>query len=304
MTKMASAFVDAGTEQLAIALSSLSYSPTDGLFWSVRDSGPGTDDWKLYLFGLRFSEATGKFEVARTVPIMWPATGSAPERQAHGKELDPEGAVFVGNGWWVCEEYKPQLFFVDEGGFIRETVLAPAFIQAHKVSGRGFEGLTCDPATGVIYTILQWGPFRDASNQAHDHRQTYILGWDPAASSWTTWTYVLEDPQDHGLWEFNLKAWVASSGIHCLGDSKFLVIERDNMSGEFMRVKQIWKAMLPAGGGLAQKELVADLLKMGYPFEKLEGVTIGPEGHVYVINDNDGETGENTTAIYHFKAKL
>ena len=93
---------------------------------------------------------------------------------------------------------------------------------------------------------------------------------------------------------------VGVSEIVALGGNRFAVLERDNLAGPTAAVKRIYQVTLPTTptGPLPvlQKRLVRDLLPdltagHGWTQEKVEGLTVGGNGRVYLVTDNDGGRG-------------
>jgi len=101
--------------------------------------------------------------------------------------------------------------------------------------------------------------------------------------------------------------WVGLSEIVAVDANTLAVIERDKLNGPNASNKRIYTVTLPGTpGGIASapvplaKTLAYDVLPNlratnGWTQEKLEGLTIGANGRVYAVTDNDGldaATGE------------
>jgi len=89
-----------------------------------------------------------------------------------------------------------------------------------------------------------------------------------------------------------------------------MVVERDNQSGLQARIKRLYKFSIDGIAAEADdgtnrvhfpqlsKVLVSDLLNPlkatgGQVLEKIEGVSVAPDGSVLIVNDNDGVARSN-----------
>lgn len=182
--------------------------------------------------------------------------------------------------------------------------------------GSGFEGLDIQPKPGtddeyVIYVAQQRG--WNYTTPAADGIDCNSLDDDPddtdaAEPRWTRiWTYDSET----GVWshipyEFEPKtpnaAWVGLSEITLVDDAGtpgWILIERDNLSGDFGLFKSLVK--LPGSPGPDGKytrsektifDLRPSLLETnGWITDKPEGVAVLPDGRLFVVTDNDGVDG-------------
>ena len=115
-----------------------------------------------------------------------------------------------------------------------------------------------------------------------------------ATGDWSWYGYPLDQGSMVGL-----------SELVSLGGNRFAVVERDNLPGPAAAVKRLYtidldEAYGPAGLPLLTKVLARDLLPdlragNGWVQERVEGLTIGGNGRVYLVTDNDGvedATGE------------
>ena len=123
--------------------------------------------------------------------------------------------------------------------------------------------------------------------------------YDVKTGKWTWYGYPLETTTTAG-------DWIGLSEITVVGDGKLAVIERDKLNGPNAKIKRIYTVDLPktdpAPGTLPvlKKKLAVDVLPFlqsthGWTQEKLEGMTIGGDGNVYISTDNDAlddSTGE------------
>ncbi|MDP9797531.1 hypothetical protein J2S43_006043 [Catenuloplanes nepalensis] len=123
--------------------------------------------------------------------------------------------------------------------------------------------------------------------------------YDVATKSWTWFGYRLETTTTAG-------DWIGLSEIVAVDRDTLAVIERDKLNGPAAKVKRVYTVTAPARDPAAgtlpvlHKKLAIDVLPAlragnGWTQEKLEGLTIGGDGTVYAITDNDGledATGE------------
>jgi hypothetical protein len=115
--------------------------------------------------------------------------------------------------------------------------------------------------------------------------------YDPSTGEWDHVAYELEPlPQS--------ASWVGLSEITRVGTS-FIVIERDNRTGDFGELKTLVKFTFgEAADGVVSRDeksvfdLVPAMLSTnGWITDKPEGVAVTRNGDVYVVTDNDGVDG-------------
>ncbi len=227
--------------------------------------------------------------------------------------LDPEGiTVAADGGFWIASEGKGSigdekkpfvsanlLLRTSPEGVIEKVVTLPDSVNSRQVRF-GFEGCTMvlDGDTELIYVVFQRPLQGDIANHVR------IGQYNSSTGKWAFFYYPLDNVEsDNG-------GWVGLSGITALADNKFLVIERDNQSGLDAAVKRIYKfsgkGLTPlADNGsnniaypLVSKTLVDDLMDDltatgGLVLEKIEGITVTPDGTVLIVNDNDGVDDSN-----------
>ncbi len=194
-------------------------------------------------------------------------------------------------GFWVTSEGKtgrklPNLIVrVDENGQVREEVPLPASITRHQVK-TGLEGIA---VTGKgkkeRVTVAFQRSWKDDPKG-----QVKIGQYWPATGQWRFYRYPLDTPKGTGL-----------SAITPLGNGLFAVLERDNNPFFKAKTKAIYQIELPrqpattAGPPypLLNKSLLMDLLPT-YSLRcgtngKLEGMTSGAGGELYLVADDDGK---------------
>jgi hypothetical protein len=100
--------------------------------------------------------------------------------------------------------------------------------------------------------------------------------------------------------------FVGLSEVVALDDDTLLVLERDNQGGPDARIKRLYTVSIagvtpvphgetvPRLGKRLVRDLLPDLAELrGWLQEKVEGVAVAADGHVYIVTDNDG-VDENT----------
>jgi hypothetical protein len=267
------------TDRTALALSGLTYDRQGAIYWSVGDSGDNTAEWFLYLYRIKVN--ANRAQVLEKIPIR-DQTG----RHLTGADLDPEDLTIAADGtFWAVDEHGLQ-------------VVEPPEKCKKRRQGQGFEGAAFGPDGKRLFIMLQSG----LAGQS-DFTLTWILSYDTETGEFTEWSYQLERPSDYDYSDTPRAVRMGSSGIFVLDDGSILVLERDNLEAPYSRVKQVHRAYLPTGGGAATKELVADLIALGYPYEKAEGITVPQPNTIVIINDNDGDP-ENPTALWFLHENL
>lgn len=273
------------------ALGALSADPAarDRL-WTVADAATSpTSIFSLDLTPLRRGEAA---VIDREIVV---SDGGAPvgvdaegiwARPDGGFWLGVEGATGAGN----------QLVRTSPSGAVEQRVSLPASVAAG-LGKWGIEGITgvTDADGEHLFVALQRGLTTDAGLGGHAR----IGRYDVATGAWTWFGYPLAAPTAAG-------DWVGLSEITAVDADTLAVIERDKLNGPAAALKAVYTVSLPAQdpafGTVAplHKELAIDLLPAlratnGWTQEKLEGFTIGGDGRVYAVTDNDGlddSTGE------------
>ena len=160
---------------------------------------------------------------------------------------------------------------------------------------QGFKGVAAGTdrhGREIVWAVLQREVATDPTGVVRIGR------YDVTADSWSWFGYQLSSTSVPG-------DWLGLSEITVVGD-RLAVIERDKLNGPAATVKRIYTVPLPTGPAAAgplpvlPKTLAVDVLPAlratnGWTQEKLEGLTVGGDGQVYAITDNDGvldATGE------------
>lgn len=230
--------------------------------------------------------------------------------------LDPEGIHPLQDGtFWVSDEYGPNLVHFDSTGRTLERInptttgrALPA-VFAKRRPNRGMEGLTGTPDGATLVGLMQ-SPLDNpkAAGRASIHAR--ILVFEPATGQSRQYLYPLDS------------AAFFTSDIVALGVQSYLVIEHDaipaganpastqkkifriDLAGATdvsdssngatgllvggKTIEQLSVAELAAANILpVTKTLVADLLALGYPHDKPEGLVVLGPSEIGVINDDD-----------------
>jgi hypothetical protein len=216
--------------------------------------------------------------------------------------LDAEGiAARADGGFWLGVEGatgpENRLVRVDAAGAVVETVPLPADVTAG-LTKWGVEGVTTttDADGEHVVVALQRGLTTDAGGLGGAAR---IGRYDVTGGTWTWFAYPLTPTTVAG-------DWTGLSEIVAVDADSVAVIERDKLNGPDAAVKAVYQVDLPAftPGQAAvvplTTTLAVDVLAAlrgtnGWTQEKLEGLTVGGDGQVYAVTDNDAAddaTGE------------
>ena len=235
--------------------------------------------------------------------------------------FDPEGiAIAPDRTVWVASEglgvlstagtYRPNLLIqIDEYGNVLQEVGLPADIiacrdaaTARGTLASGFEGVAVQSLPDGEYQLVvaqQRGWDYAGACDALDDDDGGLNGLNEPNRT-RLWTYnPTTEVWDHIDWELATKpenaSWVGLSEITRVTDG-FVLIERDNRTGDFAALKTLVKVTDAAlQDGLvteAEKEKfdLEPALKasQGWITDKPEGVAIGRKGRTFVVTDNDG----------------
>ncbi|MGP0593807.1 esterase-like activity of phytase family protein [Nitrospira sp. T9] len=279
------------------ALSALAADPTTSEHvYTAQDS--------FYKESRLFKVDVTEFPAVITQPIILRENG-------HPVNLDIEGlAVRPPGGFWVASEgggsvddpERPvtslnELIRVADDGTLLERVPLPDATNA-KQRRFGFEGVaTVEQPSGTgefVYVAIQREWVDDPEGYAR------IARYDTNTKEWAFFYYPL-DPR-----ESPNGGWVGLSEIVAVGPETFWVIERDNQAGSDARIKKIYAFSVNgidpvAEGGtfpILTKSSVRDLIPdlqspKGAIIEKVEGLTVLPNGNTLIATDNDGVDGSN-----------
>ncbi len=248
---------------------------------------------------------------------------------------DPEGiaSTLTGSGsYWMVSEGAASvdaddptvfsstenlLMLVDANGVVQAEIGLPAHIEAcrqatiadteadrgfRRAVRFGFEGVTVDPDTGVVWianqrewifsdvTVTVYGDTEvDCSEFSGEEGITRLWGFDWRTGQWNWVDYELAPKPESA-------SWVGLSEITALGNGGFVLIERDNRTGDFAEIKTVvhLSDLTTATTSISADDkgvfdmLPALLADNGWISDKPEGLAVTEDGQVYVITDNDG----------------
>lgn len=230
------------------------------------------------------------------------------------------------DSFWLSDEYSPSLVHIKRDGTVLNRFvpfgtkaqlagaqmnlveLFPAY-YSKRVPNRGFEGVAISPDGKYLYASIQ-SPLALPDQKTSDNsRNLRILKMDLAKNELVgEYVYIAEDANSYtGIKQ---KDQVISD-LFALSQNVLLVDERDKMAGKDSQIKRIYKSdfskatnllgtdiganleaatseMLKTQGVVpVTKELVVDLVKLGYPYEKMEGIAAVGKRTIAIVNDND-----------------
>lgn len=316
--------------------SAIQFGPTAGSYWMMPDNGFGTKynspDALLRIYqitptpktasGGAGSMAVGNFiqlrDPDKKVPFLIVNEASA-ERLLTGADFDIESFVLAPDGTiWIGEEFGPFLLHFDNTGKLLEAPFAtpdfgvgkdptkdlvrspnnPSILasspnpgqmsQANLNGSKGYEGMASNPARTKLYAMLEGTVQGDTPGTLRVHE------FDLATKKFVgvLGRYKLEDPAN------------AIGDLTVVNDNEYLVLERDNGSGETAKFKRVYKIDLSKkdANGIVAKELVVDLMNIAdpnklapssvngvfsFPFVTIEDVLVLDANTILVANDNN-----------------
>jgi len=241
--------------------------------------------------------------------------GTRLEPDPHG--LDTEGIHVLRDGtFWIADEYGPNLVRFDAAGQVLERVspfgprgrALPA-VLAKRRPNYGFEGLTGDETGRLIVAILQ-SPLDNPRAAGRESIHVRIVVFDTQTGATRQYLYPLDAV---GFFATDI-AWVSPT--------RFLVLERDvgfpggdpaglqkkvfavdlteatdvsdqanRPSGRLANGKTLEAAstadLVVENIEPATKTLLVDLVDLGYPHDKPEGLVVFGRDEIGVVNDDD-----------------
>jgi hypothetical protein len=227
---------------------------------------------------------------------------------------DPEGIAVAPDGsLWVAsegdDEGRPNLLIqTDPAGSVLREVGLPAEVEACRAAtgnratlASGFEGLAVSPRRGGYalivaqqrgwdYTTPECEALDDdplGENPA-EPSQTRLWIYEPTSGAWSSVSYQLEALPTNA-------SWVGVSEITAVPGG-YVVIERDNRSGDFAELKtlvRVPRAALADARIEANEKLSFDLIPAlretnGWISDKPEGFAVTRDGEAFLVTDNDG----------------
>jgi len=232
---------------------------------------------------------------------------------AEQAKLDLEGIVRdtsvaapANAGFWVANEGNAafgedgymanQLLQIDAKGNIVQKVSLPAEIDSAAggaIRNNGFEGVALSSDGKYLVAAIQREYKGDQSADGTNYAR--IARYDLTNKIWEFFLYPLErtDVEDD---------WIGLSEIVNIGGDRYAVIERDKQIGGAVHLKAVYTfslegltsfpGMVTANSDVSKsvvsKVRALDVRETFKPFEKLEGLTVLPNGAVWAALDNDG----------------
>ncbi|MCD1259017.1 esterase-like activity of phytase family protein [Paenibacillus athensensis] len=182
-------------------------------------------------------------------------------------------------------------------------------IYNSRISNRGLEGVTISQDGKFLYTSIQSPMANPDKKTGEASRNLRILKMDLTTKQIIgEYVYVAENA---AMFRNVKQKDVVISDLSALSDDVMLIDERDKNAGADAQLKRIYKADFsqasnllgtPVSLGLEAmtvqqlrdhgivpvgKELVADIAKLGYPYEKIEGLAVTDAHTIAIVNDND-----------------
>lgn len=268
------------------ALGALSADPSDeNRLFTATDNAYGP----TRVLGVDVSQSPALIDSA--LPVT--ENGEAVTVDVEGVAARPDGGFYLA----VEGEEGPgnELIRVASDGAIEERIALPADIAA-ALGSQGLEGVAVDG--DAVWVAVQRELKTDPPGTARLGRYT------PASGEWEWFGYPLESTDAEGDW-----IGLSEVAVH---DGALLVLERDKRNGPDAAVKAIYRVSLPDEAGSTsaeqappmltktlQRDLLPDLrAPKGWVQEKVEGMTAGGNGNLYVVTDNDGLDDANGETVF------
>lgn len=237
-----------------------------------------------------------------------PVVGGSGNFDGEGIAVAPDGSYWIASEGDASGARPNRLLQTDPAGQVLQEVFLPVEIEACRAVsdnrgslGAGFEGVAISPRRGGGYDLLVaqqrgWdyttAECEDLDDDptgvnAGEPTQTRIWRYRPETAHWSHHAYELAPLPPHAT-------WVGLSEITRVPRG-FIVIERDNRTGDFAELKTLAKfsGQQLRGGVSADEKRVYDLLpdllqSRGWVSDKAEGLAVTRDGHAFVVTDNDG----------------
>jgi DNA-binding beta-propeller fold protein YncE len=248
------------------------------------------------------------------------ANGTATNYDPEGLAYAPDGSLWIASEGNLADSRSNRLIKVDPvTGVVAQEIELPQAVRNCRTAerakaapngtgtlGSGFEGLDIQrkPGGGYLVFVAQQRGWNFTSSPACD-----ALDDDPSDTDTLepTWTRIWVYDAQAGTWghiPYQLEpkpanaAWIGLSEI-TLVDDGWVLIERDNLTGDFGVFKKLSKLPLTPGadGAFTRGEKAFYDLRprltatRGWITDKPEGVAVLPNGRLFVVTDNDGVDG-------------
>ncbi len=288
------------------------------LAWSALSgmvAKPGKRDKLLAVWDSYYSQSRiFEIDAARSPALVTGAiniAGGSGDFDPEGIAIAPDGSLWVASEGNASDSRPNRLLQLDAAGNVINEIGLPANILACRAAsenrgtlGSGFEGLAIAPGKRGNYEILV------AQQRGWDYTTAGCEGLDDDAGGLNAngepnhsriWVYDVKRARWNSIaWELAAlpenASWVGLSEITRTPEGEYVLIERDNRTGNFAALKTLVKVdMKDARDGLisGKEKKVFDLLpellaSNGLVTDKPEGVAITDKGNTFVVTDNDG----------------
>ncbi len=251
----------------------------------------------------------------------WPIRGGTGNYDPEGIALAPDGTIWVASEGNASDSRPNRLLQLDWGGNVMQEIGLPQAVLNCRADtrqsdddngtdvgatfGSGFEGVAVHPhPSGKAYSLLVaqqrgWNyanprceDLDDDAGGLDDNGQpnrTRIWTYNPANGEW-----------GHIAWELAAvpqnASWVGLSEITRTPNGRYVLIERDNRTGDFAEIKNLVRITkddvaddLVEASEKETADLIGPLLETkGWITDKPEGLAISATGKTYLVTDNDG----------------
>ena len=270
---------------------------------------PGNNELLLGVWDSFFSEAKVFGIDVRAEPAViryeWTLRGGSGDYDSEGIAFSPDGFVWIASEGDDPGKRANRLLKVDTSGNVVDEIGLPAEIEACRAASadtanldNGFEGVAVLPGAEGRYRLLvaQQLPWHytdavdgiDCGALDDEPGHTRIWIYDPAADTWGFVSYELAPTPENA-------SWVGLSEITRTPGGDYVLIERDNRTGDFAALKTLVRVTVADGqdGVSAGEKAVFDLIpeleaNNGWITDKPEGVAATADGRFYLVTDNDG----------------
>ncbi|WP_199614186.1 esterase-like activity of phytase family protein [Paenibacillus alkalitolerans] len=255
-----------------------------------------------YIYKITLKNGVGNFEHMAKI-----TDGSkTADLDMEGIVRDTSAAAPATGGFWLANEgnakfgkhdyMQNQLIQVDMKGNVLQKIVLPAEVDSSSggwIRNNGFEGVAISSDGNYILGAIQ----REykADEAIGGKLYTRIVRYDLTNKTWEFFLYPLEAAMVED-------DWIGLSEIVNLGGDVYAVIERDKQVGGAVTLKAVYtftldgvepfEGLVTASSDISKsvvtKKRVLDLRDAFAPFEKIEGMTVTPDGSVWTGLDNDG----------------
>lgn len=229
-------------------------------------------------------------------------SGGTGDYDPEGIDIAPDGTIWIASEGDDPGKRANRLLQLDMSGNVIAEIGLPGEIERCRAASEntpnldnGFEGVAVLPFGENQYLLLvaQQLPWDYTTPECEDLDDesdfTRVWIYDPAAKTWSHFAYELTPPPENAK-------WVGLSEITRTPDGNYILIERDNRTGDFAGLKTLVKIdVVSALDGVVEQaeKTVYDLTpglagSNGWITDKPEGVAVTQNGQLFLCTDNDG----------------